>query len=350
MYDRSPEWLLEHRGMESASTVSALADYRPVAAGMAFATNQEFQGPQSGGSLVIGGACLSGCAARLDRLRLEFVADTVHPLLLAACAGTPCVLYLPIAEEAIVSGPSIGLPAWQSFGDRLEVFVNALADAIPDGQRPILIRTDAPEVSTHLETAADQVSVLLDQREMEELYTIVPARAQRPGTARLRQYRRSIVSYLPSVVAALTGYADVQHVVVAENFHQVRAIDAARRLLPALAPSARLDHLAHLPSPSVSGTSRMARASERSVIFCGEAPEAQAEKVRRMPAAVRCFWERVWPPPSDARGGPDGQDLVAALLERARALLRDADRSYASSANSAPFDDRLESFEGTTPS
>ncbi|MER6558529.1 hypothetical protein ABT300_12405 [Streptomyces sp. NPDC001027] len=315
---------------------------------MAFAVSPQFEPPVSGQSVVVGGACLTNCDARLERLRAEFVVDTLQPLLLAAWAGVPCVLYLPVGEEAIVSDPSISLDAWRHFGQRLEGFVNSIAASIPNGRPPILIRTDMDTSSAALDTAVEAISGLVRPQDLDDLYTIRPSRSGQkpPGAARLRQYQRSIVTYIPSVVAELVGGLDVRHVVVAENLHQAKAISAARTALTATGSQDRVDHLAHLPSPSITGTGRMARSEDRSTLFCLDAAEVRAEKLLRMPPVVRQFWENSWPRSLRlARTAVDGDRLNAVFDEWHRLLAQAAGMPPAPGAVISP--DHA-TFEGAT--
>jgi len=327
MYRRSSAWLLEHLGLSPAPDRRELAGYGPVKTGVAFAVNRGFRVPASGSSVVVGGACLTNCNAQLTRLRTEFVADTLPPLLLAAWADVPCVLFLPVGEEIIVSDPSIGRYEWQRFGDQLEVFVNSIADALPGARRPILVRTDSAAVSGMLDAAAVEIAGLVSAEELETLYTIRPSRSgqKTPGPERLRQYRRSLVTYLPSTVSALIGDPALRHVVVAENLHQAKAIRAARSVSAATSAGRRIDHLAHVPSPSITGTGRMARADDRSALFCIEDPAARAEKLHRMAPTVRRFWESAWVPGHfPAHGSAAGTDQLGGLFDYFRRLLIEA--------------------------
>ncbi|MFJ8015055.1 hypothetical protein [Streptomyces sp. NPDC096339] len=340
VYRRSGAWLLDELGLISATETQDLVEYGPVKAGMAFAVNPQFKAPVSGRSVVVGGACLTNTDAQLDRLRAEFVADTVQPLLLAAWAQVPCVLFLPIGEEIIVSDPSIGIDAWRRFGDGLEAFVNSIAACIPDGRPPILIRTDSDAVSATLDTAVDAISGLVAVKDLDDLYTIRPSQSGQnpPGAARLRQYQRSIVTYLPSVLSELVGGLEVQHVVVAENLHQAKAIRAARTVSTATGAQGRIDHLAHVPSPSITGTGRMARAEDRSTLFCLDPEKVRTEKLHRMPPVVRQFWESSWPHtlrrPSSAVG--DGS-LDSVLDEWHQLLARAAGTPSAQEAIARPL-------------
>jgi hypothetical protein len=331
MYRRSSSWLLEHLGLSPAPAQQELAGYGPVETGVAFAVNRDFQVPASGSSVVVGGACLTNCDAQLARLRTEFVADTVPPLLLAAWADVPCVLFLPVGEEIIVSDPSISIEEWRRFGDQLEVFVNSIADFLPGGRRPILVRTDSAAVSGMLDAAASEIAGLVSADELETLYTIRPSRSgqKAPGPERLRQYRRSLVTYLPSTVSALMGEPAVRHVVVAENLHQAKAIRAARSVSAAISAGPRIDHLAHVPLPSITGTGRMARADDRSALFCMEDPASSAEKLRRMAPTVRRFWESAWVPGHlPAHGSTAGTDQLRGLFDYFRRLLVEAANTH----------------------
>ncbi|MGY4969580.1 hypothetical protein ACWGCC_10160 [Streptomyces nigrescens] len=347
IYRRPSSWLLDELRLVPASERQDLIGYGPAAAGVAFATNSHFT-PPSGGSVVVGGACLTNCTAQLERLRAEFVADTLQPLLLAAWARVPCVLFLPIGEEIIVSDPSISPSAWQDFGQCLEGFVNRIAAAIPDGRPPVLVRTDKKPVFTTLDSAADAITGLTPAEDLEELYTIRPSKSSRkpPSPARLRQYRRSIVTYLPTVVSDLLGGTSVEHVVVAENLHQAKAISTARAVMAATGARGHIDHLAHVPSPSVSGTGRMARAEDHSTVFCLEGAEAKAEKVRRMPVSVRQFWESVWPDPLLPGTAAHGGDRVRAAFAEWHRLLNEI--SSAPPARDASSQTRHSAYQGAT--
>ncbi|WP_431781232.1 hypothetical protein [Streptomyces chumphonensis] len=346
MYRRSGAWLLDRLGLVPAGGRPELAGHVPVEIGTAFAVGPDFERPVAGRSVVVGGACLTHCDARPERVRAEFVADTVQPLLLAAWAGVPCVLFLPVGEEMIVSDPSIGRQDWRRFGDGMEAFVRALAAAVPGGRPPVVVRTDAAETSAVLDRAVERSGDALAGLDLEDLYTVRPARAARrpPGPARLRQYHRSIVTYLPEVVSELAPGLDVRHVVVAENLHQAKAVRAAEAVAEAVGAPGRIDHLAHVPSPSVTGTGRMARAEDHSTLFCLDAPVVRAEKLARMPSSVRRFWAACFPEgprPPHGPGAPQAEgDAVrlAALFDGWHRTLARATGTPAAPAAAATSD------------
>ncbi|WP_049714215.1 hypothetical protein [Streptomyces caatingaensis] len=322
MYRRSGAWLLDQLGLVSAQS-RGLSGYGPVNDGIAFAVNPQFEPLIGNQSVVVGGACLTNCDARLERLRTEFVVDTVQPLLLAAWARVPCMLFLPIGEEIIISNSSITVDAWRRFGDQVEAFVNSIAASIPGGHPPILIRTDSDTVSATLDTAVEAVSNLITATELADLYAIRPSSSGQtpPSAARLRQYRRSIVTYMPSVVAELLGCRDVQRVVVAENLHQAKAVRTARSVSAAIGSHSRIDHLAHVPAPSVTGSSRMARAEDRSVLFCLDTEGVRAEKLQRITPTVRRYWESAWRRALRPDGTAMHGDPLKAVFDEWRQLL-----------------------------
>jgi hypothetical protein len=115
-----------------------------------------------------------------------------------------------------------------------------------------------------------------------------------PSRARLDQYRSTIATYLPVVVRDLTGSRTLRQVVVAENLHQVKAVNAARDLLTRLGLPHGIDHLAHIPPPSLSGTNRMARAADASALIVTDRAEANAAKIARMRPDVAAHWNAIW--------------------------------------------------------
>ncbi|MCK2245425.1 MULTISPECIES: hypothetical protein [unclassified Crossiella] len=286
--------------------------------------NVGFGVPLRDESVVVGGACLSYCDADLARLRMDFVADTLMPLLLSAWTGARCLLYLPVGEEIIVSGDTIEPDRWRILGDQLEVFIDALAACVPGKVRPILVRTDDSAVSDAVDDAADEVAHYVDDRQLGSLYTFRRSTQVRnePGIQRLRQYRRSISSYLPRLIRLFVGDKSVRHVVVAENLHQVKAVSATRSMMESRADT--LDHLAHVPPPSVSGTNRMARAAEHSALFCLEDADTQRAKTARMTPHVRRYWENVWPRREFSDSPLTEADTTARMFGLCRTLLQQA--------------------------
>ncbi len=296
IYKRGAARILSHHDLVAPSAVPALSGYSGARTGLCCAANPGFAGPQpSSTSVVVGGGCLGYSRARTDCVRIDYLVDTLLTLTLAAWTGYRCVIYLPVGEELLVANADRH-GNWLRFGDVMEAFVGLLASRVALPHPVEIIRTDAPEVSALLDDCLDRRHRELDGWDLTDLYTVRPSTTDQgdpPGPRRLHQYRRTIITYLPETIRQLLGDRTIAHVVVAENLHQVRAVAMARRITVNTTPADQIDYLAHLPTPSITATNRMARAEDRSAIHLLDPPDHTAAKIGRMAPVVRRFWEAV---------------------------------------------------------
>ncbi len=328
--------ILSHHHLAAPSAIPALSGYPGVRTGLCCAVTPGFVAPRpSSTSVVVGGGCLGYSRTRPERIRVDYLVDTVLALTLAAWTDCRCVIYLPVGEELLVADAG-SHDDWRRLGDVVQVFVDLLAGRLVLRHPVEIIRTDAPEVSSFLEDRLDRRRRELDAWDLTDLYSVRPSTAGRdnpPGPSRLGQYRRTIITYLPETIRELIGDRTIAHVVVAENLHQVRAVATARRITASTAPSARIDYLAHLPPPSITATNRMARADDRSAIHLLDPPDDTAAKIDRMVPVVRRFWEAVAAvhaafsdaashAPLDLIG--DGRRMLAAAADRPQQTEREA--------------------------
>ncbi|HWH00259.1 MAG TPA: hypothetical protein VNV66_13260 [Pilimelia sp.] len=294
IYKRGAARILSHHHLAALSAVPALSGYPGAQTGLCCAATPGFVAPRpSPTSVVIGGGCLGYSQARTDRVRVDYLVDTVLTVTLAAWTGCRCVIYLPVGEELLVTDTA-SHDDWRRLGDVVQAFVDLIAGRVAPRHPVEIIRTDSPEVSSLLDDCLDRRRRELDGRDLTDLYTVRPSVADRdnaPGPQRLHQYRRTIITYLPETIRRLLNDRTIAHVVVAENLHQVRAVAMARQITASTAPADRIDYLAHLPTPSITATNRMARADERSAIHLLDPPDHTAVKIDRMVPVVRRFWE-----------------------------------------------------------
>lgn len=227
-----------------AGTSPSVARFTGVASGLCSAVNTEFSAPDPERSVVVGGGCLGYSGADINQLRIDYLTDTMIALAFAVWAELDCVIYLPIGEEMITARES-SRAAWRAFGETIEMLVGRLAGTMASPRRVIVLRTDAAPIRGRLNKAITRHTGSLDAADIGDLYSIRPSGKQvTPSTGRLNQYQATIATYLPDVVAGLLGRPEVQHIVVAENMHQVKAVAAAlslgarRGLRPCRSPGA----------------------------------------------------------------------------------------------------------------
>lgn len=289
---------------------SELADIASVRSGLAIAVNHSAGRARPGETIVVGGGCLGYTNARLVDLRLDYLTDTMIALAVASMTGVHCLLYLPIGEEQITA-PRLR-EEWSAFGDRIETIVERLAATLAAPPSVTIARTDAPAVRSAIDRSLARHHDQLAAANLGALYSLRPAgKPTIPGPARLDQYRSTIMTYLPQVVSELVG-RHVDHILVTENLHQVKAIAAARSL--ATDDGDHVDHLAHIPAPSLGGTTRMAVAKPESALIVIGSPATNAAMLRRADPTSRAYWQAVWDLHRQACLQPPAADLHTMLI------------------------------------
>lgn len=275
----------------AAPTHVGLGSSPAVQSGLAVAVNADFDPPRPGASVIVGGGCVGYSNASLAQLRLDYLTDTVMALAVASLAATDCLIYLPIREEQITAPAAH--EGWRAFGDILHAISSRLAATIAAPRSLTIARTDDPSVRSVVARVIARRGIDMRSDDLNTLYSLRPSGKQvTPSEARLQQYRSTIMTYLPEVVGELIG-RPVDHVVAAENLHQVKAVSLARSIAEGLR-SGRVDHLAHTPAPSLGGTTRMSVAKPDSAIAIMDPPTASALALRRANRTVRSYWQTVW--------------------------------------------------------
>ncbi|WP_020525218.1 hypothetical protein [Catelliglobosispora koreensis] len=279
-------------GLTPAASVTDLQQYPGAVNGLTPLANNGFHRVAEPGSIVVGGGCLGYSNADLAQLRVDYLTDTMLALAFAAWARLPCLIYLPIGEEMITAEPGQHA-SWSQFGDRIELVVRGLAAQFDTGQHIHILRTDTSHVRALLDERGSQLAEALPASAIGSLYALRPSgKAVSPSEARLTQYRSTIATYLPDVIRQLLGQQTIRRVIAAENLHQVKAIAQARQLAGASGDS--IDHLAHVPAPSLGGTTRMATAAADNVILACADPATSAAAVHRANQTVQTYWHAVW--------------------------------------------------------
>jgi hypothetical protein len=302
MYGRDSAWFQHTYGLIPACEVSVLRSFRDVRSGLAWAALTGITLKRSAECMVVGGACLSYCDGVAERIGLEVIADVLAPLHLAQALQVPCLIYLGVAEEAMASESAVPLDAWRTVGDAVEAITLGLAKAMRL-EPPLVFRTDSEAAACAVEKAARLFQDQLTDARLTGLYAVASSGRAAVSPGRLSQYRRNVVSYLPSIIASATGVA-VSHIVAAENVHQVKAVRLASLLARDLATigkldkdesADRIDHLVYLSPPSITGTRRMSQARPDSTIYLLHGEAHLAAQVQRMSNGSRHYWTNVWP-------------------------------------------------------
>jgi hypothetical protein len=328
IYKRSQNWLLRRHHLVRAASEPYLRSFEHVEAGIACALNAGFSSACVPGALVVGGACLGYADAEVNKLGLEVAADLVAPLAFAKWCNSSCLVYLTVIEEARMSVGTISIDRWKNLADAVERFIFALAKTM-GVERICVMRTDVPAVDRILDASVEKRMADLRSEAVNDLYAIDSSgRTVRRPLVRLDQYRRYVISYCPSVLQA-SMHMPIDRIVVAENIHQVRAINKARELSIVLGMSTedcsnRIDHIAYLSPPSITGSRRMARAGERSAIFLSESADVTRSKVAKMADRPRYYWRHIWPRPLAVQITDDAVPTVEGLVLGVQSLFRRA--------------------------
>lgn len=308
LYRVDDERLLAMHGLMPAKT-SALADIASVQSGLAVAVNTAARRPRPGATVVLGGGCLGYTNTRLNDLRLDYLTDTMIALAVASMAGADCLIYLPIGEEQLTAPRQ--REQWSAFGDLVEAIVERLSATVAAPRSVTIARTDAAAVRSAIDRALIRHSDQLAASDLNTLYSLRPSgKPASPSPARLQQYRSTIMTYLPEVVSQLVG-RHVDHILVAENLHQIKAVAVARAL--ACGDGGHVDHLAHVPAPSLGGTVRMAVAKPESALMVTGSPTANAIMLRRASPMSLAYWQTVWDLHRQASPQPPAADLHTML-------------------------------------
>lgn len=252
MYGRPVAALLDELNLVEVGQERGTGSIADGLHGLAMATTRYPLDLSGESAVVVGGGCIGYSNGRLAQVRADYIADLIAPLAVAALTGRIAVIYLPVGEE-LVTAPS-HRNRWTRFADELERCLAEICATAPDVTARI-VRTDKPDISALLDAAAARLAPGVSEDELAALYELQAAAEprRRPGTARLSQYRRTLATYQPGVIAQILGVAPPRSVLVAENLHQARAVNLAARLSGGTAVA----HIAHLPAPALTGAERM---------------------------------------------------------------------------------------------
>jgi hypothetical protein len=335
IYKRSLSWIVRKHDLELIEDQTLLGDLRDSSGGLIFAVNRELGNIRGENAVVVGAGCLGYSHGDYQQLGLEFTVDVLIPLYLAALLDVQCILYINIAEEILVASEEGGTESeWSHLGDIMVRFVELLAKRI--GVRNLYtFRTDTDVVDHAIVDGVDIFRDLMPLSELHSLYAIDSSgKSSTPTLNRLQQYRRTIVSYLPRVLRAGLGL-NIHHLIVAENLHQVRAVNLARSLLSQVcidghhisgADNVRdsIDHIVFVPPPSITGTNRMARARVQSRFYVLDDPSTIAQKMLLMSPTTAYYWDHIWPDTFECRLLESDLPVFMSATRILRELMEDA--------------------------
>lgn len=334
IYKHSRSWFMDAYGLAPVQPGSVLSEFEHVRANIAFATNAGFDCTRTPTGLVVGGACIGYSEAEPKRLSLDIIADLISPLAFAKWSGNACLIYVNVAEEAMVTAERIALETWTQLGDGIEQLVVSMAGRIGVSDLHIL-RTDRADVDEAIRHAVARRAALLPDSKIGNLYSIgYSGRTSYHDPVRLAQYRRNIVSYLPCVIRQATSLP-IRRLVAAENVHQVKAINMARELLSEARESIagsvppdgdQIDHVVFVSPPSITGTRRMATARHKSGIYPLEPASQFESKMMRMTPSAAYYWDRIWPEALRCVWSRTGTTPLVAALDEIGTAMRSAFR------------------------
>lgn len=335
IYKRTSAWLMEKYELVPARQVPTLSSFEYTQSGLAFAVNRGFEIIDRSDVIVVGGGCLGYCEGQIERLGFEVVADIMYPFCLARWLQTDCLLYLNVTEEVMVSKGRVPESFWTQLGDILQRFARRLAQIL-EIERLHVLRTDIPKVNLAIEEAVVLWSTHLEANSIDTLYAIDSSgRSSRRDNTRISQYRRNLVSYLPSVIRTGIGVPST-HIVAAENIHQVKAINKARSILSSEIPSSvdRLNHVVCVSPPSITGSKRMSMASSKSAIYILDELDEVKRKMDVMSPSSKYYWNSIWPRvlPSKLLGqqGSSLLDLFAEIQKIFKSCMSQVDPKHTS--------------------
>jgi hypothetical protein len=268
---------------------------------------------------VVGAPCIDHCGGDPRRLTLQVFADIVYVLSAAHELGLPALVTLGTREEELVAARSRARRAdvWPEIGRMVAEWVRISARAF--GAADVRIwQTHEPDCDAALSALAAATRDVLPDRRLNGLYSLDGSSTFPAGSAVFAGYysyfRRNVVSYLPEF--ASRGLArPIQQVLVAENLQQHKAVARARELRGDQAGDRVRDaqapvlHLAPLPSPSLSGRSRMSRAPTEDQLFVADPSALVAGKLAAAADVSRWYWQALL----GEVGRTAGADLASAL-------------------------------------
>lgn len=211
-----------------------------------FLLNEVKNYTKSNKDIVVGGACIDRCEGDIAKLGINFYFDVLSPINFAMENGLGVSIYVDTPVE-VFGKTKKDLELWVSLSDRVENFINKLADVL-NYKVNIIRRENGISILNELVQ-----NINLSDQEIKGLYDLVPSKKNIYfSNDLLLHFKRSIASYLPNFISQYLG-RDISHVIVVEEFSQIKAITKATQINSNVVPNVYVD------MPSKSGKSRMHR-------------------------------------------------------------------------------------------
>lgn len=198
-------------------------------------------------SLVVGGACIDRCDAKIENLAVNFYFDILMPINEAISRNLNCAIYVDTPIETYTAPQEI--EKWKKFVSKLNLFLEQLEKNL--GVEIKVIRRDLsyPILDKILKNHN------FNDDELKGLYDLVPSSKNTVfGPELLLHFKRSIMSYLPEFISEYFG-KNIGEVIVCEEFSQCKAIGKARKISDKIFPKIYVD------MPSISFRNRMHRSN-----------------------------------------------------------------------------------------
>lgn len=330
MYKKALDPLLDGVALRAAGEFPPLHEVDAVADGFVLGVAAGANDVDFEGCLIAGGPCIDHCEGDVNGVVIQLLVDILHPLVAAKRLRRPCVVYLATLEEAFTrvdTSPEAEI-RWRLVAAAIREFIQRLADLL-DVPQVCILETGEPRVRAVTAKYVEEYRIHLGGEQLQGLYALGSNRRRsEASTSRLESYRYTVVAYLPRVLHELApfGFTDV---VVTENLQEIRAVHLARSLNERTSShgregrDAQLVHVVTVPSPSISGTSRMYRAPRRSKIYLLDDDAALRAKLGQASAESAHYWQWIWPRELRGQGpGNDPQETAIAGLAAARELFK----------------------------
>ncbi|HHA7503789.1 TPA: hypothetical protein ACOP43_001504 [Streptococcus pneumoniae] len=227
-------------------------------------------------SLVVGGACIDRCDAKIDNLAINFYFDILMPINEAIMKNLNCAIYVDTPIESCKD--DCEKERWQQFVKHLEIFFEQLGKRV--GIEIKIIRRDL---------SYKMIDKILKKHnfsdgELKGLYDLVPSAKNIVfGPELLLHFRRSIISYLPEFISEYFE-ENFEEIIVCEELSQCKAIGKAWRISNNIYPKIYID------MPSLSCRNRMHRSNNGKI---GIFESASLNKTRKSDPLFHEFMNRI---------------------------------------------------------
>lgn len=197
------------------------------------------------GDIVVGGACIDRCNAKIENLGWNFYLDILMPMNYALEKSLDCATYVDTPIE--IYSDTENFDEWLICVNKLETFIYNLGEFL--GLDIKVIRRDKGV------KVLDKLlqNTMFTDKELMSLYDLVPSSKNLNFSNKLLlHFRRSIISYTPQYLSEYLN-RDINRVIVVEELSQIKAITKAKNLIDKIYPKIYVD------MPSLSCRNRMHR-------------------------------------------------------------------------------------------